>query len=409
MAVTILAPGRSARCQAGPLTLEWHVDGGPSSSVALSVEPEQGSHGPAVPVQPLSPGQLLLPLVREPVVVVARPAHGYVFGDGVTLDLTVRLSGGITEYVLHTIDLSGISEARLVAAAPNDGALVLVAEPASAPAPPPRPARGEQQPRFDSGEPTTSPEGPVPPSPPTTQPSGGSTARETLPPSALRAAYSARRRIDSARLPPEQLSQLIVAVDRSASMLSVVRTGALADLLEILLGLSTVVSAEPVLPVWELGQVPSLLPRALSPTTVDGFVGRELQESASTTGTLVRPLVSHLGHTDVRQRVVVVTDGPPPDGVAFAESVAAARVAGSATSWHLVAFARSLSDPSVAAEPWLDELARLPGDAWASVASLTPGVGPSWLSERMSNSAELNRLVNDIFDWAPAGVGNRRF
>ena len=444
MAVTILPSGIGVRCQPVPLTVEWHVDGIPSSALDLHVEYVSGAG--AVTVRPLRPGQFLLPLPTEPVVVIARPVGGHAFPNGAFLEVRLRTPGDAAEYVLADADLSGTSEARLASIEPTGGLLLLTAEPESAPAPPEpaplppppvvsngtRPGQTDRMTELPQQTPPPwgpSPTGPTatgqpatgqplvdgpgpgfpahPPSvggpPPPVTPPGPATPSApvqlgALPELARRTNYACRRQIDGSRLPASQLRDVVVAVDRSASMLPAVRGGALTSLLEILLGLATVVGREPLLPVWQLGAAPRPVRRAVTPDTVAGFVAAELSEQASLSGVALTPLVDQIGSPARPTSVFVITDGVPPDTDVFA-SVVAGRSA--PVSWHLLALARSGTDPRVSAEPWADELTALRRDGWASVAALSPEPHDGWVAERLADDRQLDLLVADLFPWPP--------
>lgn len=434
MAISILSPGVSVRCASAPLTMEWNVDGMPAHALDLRVERQSSSgDGQPVRVRPLRPGQLLIPVPDEPLVVIARPVSGHVFPDSVFLELRFRTPTS-AEYVLSDSDLSGTPGSRLASIAPGDGVLVLTAEPdLLQPAPPAQPSEPTSAPQppgvRTGGGAAAQPPGPSQPEVPRPQqdvnwsstsgpfsvpgsdgsgyshnrPFGQPSAPvnlDALPGLAKRTAYAARRQVDAARLPASQQRLIVLAIDRSASMLPVLRSGAVDALLEVLIGLSAVVGRNTELPVWQLGATPRPTSGPLLPTATDSFVDRELREEASITGTVLAPLAERVGTSEGPTSVFVVTDGSPPDLEAFRAAVSRSR---RQVAWHLIAFARSTTDPQVRAEPWTDELVRMPRDVWASVASITPSRGDGWLQRRLEDPTELETLVADLFDW-PARV-----
>ncbi|MCW2606750.1 MAG: hypothetical protein JWO60_1443, partial [Frankiales bacterium] len=211
-----------------------------------------------------------------------------------------------------------------------------------------------------------------------------------------RAAWAVRRQTGVARLGPDARTELQVAVDRSASLLPALRTGAVQALLEVLLGANGVCGAADAVPVWELGAVPQRLPQPLDRSTAPGFVAHVLGERVTTDGTLLAPLVRTTAAAGPPRTVVVVTDGVPADLEQVTAALRDTTRARGTTRWHLLAVARGADDPTVQHERWRDELAALQplvAERLLTVSSVAPGNGGGWLTARLADVAALDALV----------------
>ncbi len=205
-----------------------------------------------------------------------------------------------------------------------------------------------------------------------------------------------RRQAGAARLAPDARTELLVAVDRSASLLPAQRAGAVQALLEVLLGVSAVWGSADSLPVWELGAVPRPLPQPLDRANAPGFVTHVLGERITTDGTLLAPLVRATAGVGGSRTVVVVTDGVPADLEEVTAALRETTRARGTTRWHLLAIARGTDDATVRHEPWRDELtalAPLVAERLLTVSSVAPGTGPAWLSTRLTEASALDALV----------------
>jgi hypothetical protein len=365
MAVTRLTPGGSARLAPGLLKLNWQVSGATrQNELELAVEALGRPGSVAAGIQSTGSGQALIAALPEAVRVVARRSDGGHFPPVTRLDVQVELRVGQADggqFVLPTTDVSGTTETELFRLMPREG--------------------------FAEFEVSPAPTAVVNP------PADTSLLQRTV--------YSARRLIGGdGQLPAAARRELVVAVDRSASMLPLIRSGVRRDLLELLLGVSQVLSGSRGVPVWQLGRVPRQVRPALSPDTLDRY-DDVLGRSASTEGTVVAPLLSSTAGSVKARVVVVVTDGVPADIDGVTAALAEPAVAGGRTSWHVLALARSLEDPAVRATPWRDELGPLRAIAseQLTVSSIAPGNGDGWLGERLADDDALDDVVAALPFW----------
>lgn len=380
MATLRLSAGGSARCPEGMLTLDWRVAGGSPADVALEVNQVASPATPAVAVSPTGSGKVLIAALPEAVEVQVSPVSGDTFGNGVTVStqLTLRVGGvEAAQYLLPEADVSGTPRTTLLRLTPQPGFWQLdvptdVEVQQSAPAASaPRPAV--------SSEPETDLDG---------------LARD--------AAYAARRRAGSARLPEDRRSELHLAVDRSASMLPLVRGGSGQGVMDVVVGVNDVVGSSSTVALWSLGSIPVPMRPGLTRASAAGRWSAELAERASTGGTLVAPLVSETAGSGPRRTVLVLTDGPPADLPELAAALQSARQAGTSTRWHVLALARTAGDRQVQRDPWRDELASLAPlvrDGLLTCSGITPGEREGWLPELLADEAELARVVDALPFW----------
>ena len=406
MAVTKLAPGGRARCTTGHATLGWSVDGADLSEVVLRVV-QRDAGRPAIGVQPTGPGRLLIAALPVPVVVLVLPRDGNVFRDGVSVsaELTLRVDGHDgDQYVLPEVDVSGTSEQVLLIMVPADGvwSLELPADLAV------RQARPSTHSRVGAPAPSAAAlrapqhDGPAatrltPPEPAQEEADGAQ--QPGVSQLAQRAAYAARRHVGAARLAPEARSEFHVAVDRSASLLPALRTGAVQSLLEVLSGLNSVCGLTDQVPVWELGVAPSRLSTPLDPTTVLGYVTHVLGQRVTTDGTLLAPLVRATAGSGASRTVVVVTDGVPADLTQVTLALRQTTRSRGNTRWHVLAVARGADDPAVRQEAWRNELAPLlplVAERLLTISSVAPGQGAGWLAARLGDVRALDALVGAL-------------
>lgn len=370
MATTRLAPNGSARCPAGRLTVDWRLHGGPADdrlptgTSLVSVVTVAAPGRPAVAVSRTGAGQLLIAALPEPVEVVVRCPVG-TFPDGLAISVQLTLRVGEVEvdrYVLPRADISGTSGTTLVVLTP--------------------------QPGFWQLDVPTRPD-----------------AELALVGLARQAAYTARRSAGSARLPQDRRSALHLAVDRSASLVPLVRDGSGQALLELLLGVNEVVGSQPDVALWSLDSLPRPLPDGLSRATVEGRWAAAFGGQAQTGGTLLTPLVAATRTTTDARTVIVLTDGVPADLDELRAALASARADGSRTRWHLLALARSVGDPEVQRDPWRDELAPLAplvADGLLTCSAVWPELSPGWLATRLAEPLALRRALDALPFWSPS-------
>ena len=379
MATTRLNPSSSARCPEGRLTVDWRLDGGSTDAYLVTVVPVAMPGRPAVAVSQTGAEQLLISTLPEAVEVVVRcPGGTFPNGLGISAQLTLRIGDTeVDRYILPRADISGTSGATLVVLSPHAGFWQI-----DIPA--------------DLVRQTGPPEGEGPPGPTSGVPQVGL---------AQEAAYAARRSAGVARLPQHRRSELHLAVDRSASLLPLVRDGSGQALLELLLGVNGVAGSQPDVALWSLDSLPRSVPAGLTPANVDGRWVGAFGAQAQTGGTLLAPLVAAT-HTPTGARtVVVLTDGVPADLDELRAALGTARAEGSRTRWHLLALARSAGDPGVQLEPWRDELqplAPLVADGLLSCSALSPELSPGWLVTRLTEPRDLRRAIDALPFWSPS-------
>ena len=334
---------------------------------------------PAVAVSQTGSAQLLISALPEAVEVVVRcPGGTFPNGLGIQVQLTLRIGElEVDRYVLPRADVSGTSRTTLVVLTPHPGfwQINLPAEPGRQPGPPEEPCL----PAPSSGV--------------------------ALVGLAQEAAYAARRSAGTARLPHDQRSDLQLAVDRSASLLPLVRDGSGQALLELLLGVNEVAGSQPDVALWSLDSLPRSVRSGLSPANLDGRWVGAFGAQAQTGGTLLAPLVAATQTSTNARTVVVLTDGVPADLDELRTALATARADGSRTRWHLLALARSTGDPGVQLEPWRDELqplAPLVADGLLTCSALSPELSPGWLVTRLAEPRELRRAIDALPLWSPS-------
>src|SRR5690242_9908457 len=111
----------------GSLVLNWTVVGAPAEEVRLEVLLRDGS-SPLSAITSVGPGRLLVSSVLRPTEVVARPASGATFPDGVVVlsQLTRQLGGrDVAQYQLPPADVSGTPHTTLLMMTPGDNVLEL--------------------------------------------------------------------------------------------------------------------------------------------------------------------------------------------------------------------------------------------------------------------------------------------
>lgn len=380
MATVRLKPGGSARCPQGMITLDWRVAAGAPGDVALEVVRVSSPDQPAVAVSPTGPGQVLIAALPEGVAVQVRPTSGDSFGNGVSVNAQITLRvGGVeaAQYVLPATDVSGTPRTTLLRLTPETGFWQL-----DVPA--------------DNGVTTTVRT--ASPAPGTPTPAGD----VNLEGAARDAAYAARRRTGGARLPETLRSELHLAVDRSASLLPLVRAGSGQALMDLVVGVNEVVGSTPTVSLWALGSTPTPLRPGLTRGSAAGRWAGELRDAASTGGTLVAPLVAETASGAAPRTVLIVTDGPPADLPELEAALLRARQEGTRTRWHVLALARTTGDSTVRLESWRDELSRLQPLVSAGLltcSGITPTDKAGWLPALLADEASLDAVVDALPFW----------
>lgn len=380
MATLRLGAGGSARCSEGMLTLDWRVTGGPPADVVLEVNRAAAPGTPAVAVSPTGSGKVLIAALPETVDVQVRPATGETFGNGVAVSTQLTLRVGDVEaarYLLPEADVSGTPRLTLLRLTPQPGFWQL-----------------DVPPDVGAQRAATAAAAPHAAAPPEPESDLDGLARD--------AAYAARRRARSARLPEDRRSELHLAVDRSASMLPLVRGGSGQGLMDLVVGVNDVVGSSSTVALWSLGSIPVPMRPGLTRANAGGRWSADLVERASTGGTLVAPLVAEIAARGPRRTVLVVTDGPPADLPELTAALEAARADGTSTRWHVLALARTSGDRQVQREPWRDELAGLAPLVRAGLLTCS-GISPSehegWLLELLADETELAHVVDALPFW----------
>lgn len=392
MTMKKLNPGASLRCPPGALALEWRVKG--TNLVDVLAERVASPGVASAGTRQTGPTRREFPSPTEPLTLVVQSRDGRPLPAGLLVEVRLSVAVSATDssdVVLPRADVSGLTRLPIATLEPRTGFVLVTALEDV------RPAPGS----FHSDAP-----GPGTPADDTTpiapQPEGSDTQR--------RATYAARRLAGSTHLPSADAVDLLVALDRSASMDRLVRDGTVGALLDVLLGVNDVAGRDKHLPVWALESTPARLGPALTPSSADDWMQRELVARATTAGTSLAPLLPRV-RTSASLLVVVITDGVPPDLVDVVTELAAT---GDPTRYHVLAVARSASDPTVRAEPWRDELYELRSVLSASSAvtssSVRPGKGTGWLVGRLEDEDELDALIAALPMWTavgavPAGVG----
>jgi hypothetical protein len=366
MALLRIYPGRTAKCGPGDFVVDYAVEGAPAGSVLVKVEHE-GAHGqPAEGVNWTGPSQLVVAAPSGAVAVTAYPASGPFFANGVAIGLqvTLKVDGQhVSTYGLPVTDISGTSSTTLLIIRPQSDYNELV----------------------------------VPLSGPGRAPEDGTLMKDAI--------YAARRRSGVAKLATDQQSRMFIAVDRSASFLTAVRNGAAQAVLELLLGVNDVVGLDSEVRVYEAAGVPEGHHPSLSMHNLNDYWETTLGHAAHTGGVYAAPLVGATASSTERRTVVVVTDGLPPDLTELADALRATRSAGMRNRVHVLALARSNSDPAVRREPWRDELgplARLRDEGLLTYSSISPGQEADWLRTRLSDQLSLDDVVAGLPFWEVA-------
>jgi hypothetical protein len=382
MTVTKLRPGDSTICRPGTLEVDWQVRGASAQAVRVELEALTAAGPSAVAVQAVGPQSLLLSSLPEAVALVARPQpNETAFADAITFQAQISLRVGnadADQVVLAPVDVSGTASAVLFTVAPAPGGWEITAAPAGRSAAPPA---GSPAPEPGSRR--------LPPEPPTA----------TVSP-LRRAEFATRRYVGGAvALPADQRTTMVVAVDRSASMLPHQRSGALSSILELILGVNAVCGTDSVVPMWRMSREPGPIRPDLSESSVGGYVENVLGDQALTSGTALAPLIDLLPRDAGRQTVFLITDDVPPDLDASAAALRARPDPPGSLSWHLLVLARHRTDPLVRAEPWRDELrplAPLADGGLLTVSAIAPDDTSNWLANRLASPDELAAVVSGL-------------
>lgn len=381
MAVIGLHPGSVLRSSPGQATVSWAVTGCPAHEVVLDVVQLADRTRPAVAIRRTGVNELLVADLPLAIALVARPLGSSVFPDGVTISGEIALRVGGTDgdqYVLPRADVSGTASTVMVTLTPAPDAWE-VAVPADVVVRP-------------IGRPQSKGSAVVITAPEVTEEQPGQDLVQ-------RTSYAVRRRVGQGQLPVDRRTELHVAVDRSASLLPFVRSGAAQSVLEVLLGYNAVCGRDTEVAMWELGARERRVQPSLSMQTVSGYWERVLGEQASTGGTLLAPLVLATATSSVPRTVVVISDGVPGDVHRAGREIEAARSSGTTTQWHLLLFARGPEAPEVLREPWRDEtvpLAELRRTGVLGLTSVSVGRGLGWLAERLAARAALEAMVRTL-------------
>jgi hypothetical protein len=401
MALIRLNPGASVQCSLGEFVLDCHVDGADADVLTLQVTQQAQPDQPAAAVNRAGVAQLVVAALPVAVDVVAVPTTGQNFGNDVIVSAQVTLLIGgnpVSQYSLPRINVSGTPFTTLVTISPFSGyaqldvpldAVVARQHETSRP-PVPVPAGST------SGRPAE-PAGPAGSAAPAEHPVHS--AETGL---AQQAAYAARRRAGSGKLPADQRTHLFLAVDRSASFLPAVRSGAAQCLLEVLVGVNEVTGVDNRVHVFEAAAVARPV-RQLTTANLDGYWTDVLGDQAHTGGVLTAALVAETDSATDRRTVVVITDGLPPDLDELTQALSAARAAGTRTRLHLLCIAKSVADPETRREPWRDELAAvgaLRDEGLLTCSAITPGTGEGWLRSHLSDGAVLDAVVSALPFWS---------
>jgi hypothetical protein len=376
MTVIMLRPGMSAGCPAGALEIDWHARGVAPSSVTVIVEVLDAPGRPAPAVLPVGDQTLRLTGLPAAVALTARPRNaGTVFPDGVIFDVRLSMGAGqdgSDQMVLAPVDISGtaISTPLTITPTPTGWEVTAVSS-------------GHWVSADTAG--ATS--------------GAGSDESTTL---VQRATWSARRHAGAHSLPPNRLTEFVLAVDGSASMLTHHRSGAVRALLELFLGVNAVCGANQAIAIWGTGWAPARLRTDLTTATLDECDAMVIDDRALTSGTALAPLVTVLPPARSRRTVFVITDDVPPDLDAATIALAARPDVPHLTAWHLLELALGRQDPTARVEPWRDEsrpLATLVERGLATTSAITPGNGQGWLAESLSTRDHLDALVGDLCLW----------
>jgi hypothetical protein len=377
------------RCPPGALEINWQVRGLTTDHVRVSIEVADGPSRPAVSIQKLGDQRLLLTGLPEAVVVVARPLHaeGY-FADRTVFDVQVQLrstDGGGDQIVLTPVDVSGTRSATLLTISPDALGWEVLA-----------PLPGVPLVPADSAEPVDTGFAPQP---------GPAANLADLPALSARAAYSARRRIGEPAMPPYRRANIVAAVDRSASMLPHLRSGAVQSVVEMLVGVNAVAGATAEIPLWTLSAAPTRVRPDLDAATVDGYASTLINDQELDSGTAVAPFIAHLPATGGAQTVLLISDDVPPD---LGDVRTALRNRGDRPGsivWHFLVFGRGSTDPGVRNEPWRNEMAALEAlsvDSPLTVSTVAPRDYTGWLADDLADQHRLDDIVSGLDIWRDA-------
>jgi hypothetical protein len=374
--VTILQPGSERGFTPGQVTIAWKVEGGRPADVLVQVLIAD-SDVEATSVRALEPGRLRLSTLPQRVSVTARPVEADVFPDGTVLtgQITSHTDGEPEQFVLPRIDVSGTPYVILVQLFPDTDAWHIAVPPHELP-------RGPRTPPGSRG--VSLDEGSVGLPDPTGD-------------LVVKAGYSARRQVGVPRLPVASQWQLRIAIDRSASFLPFMHSGAVQTLLEVLIGINGVIGNRKEVEVWDLAPSPRRLPVLLAEENVHDYADQHLQRRTLVGGSPLEPLVHDLSGSG-RTMNVVLTDGAPPDLKGVTDRLRqSAEPTGAA--WHMLVIGRGPDDPEVRRQPWRDELSDLRpflAEGLLRASSVTPESGVAWLAHRLENTASLDQLVGAL-------------
>jgi hypothetical protein len=394
MTVRRLAAGARARVGAHSLTVRWVVKGDTEARITVYANGGAELGEPEVSYVVEQNVLVLYPTAAD-VLIAALAPPGSVFPTGSAVQMRVETSYPSEEsdlVVCAPVDVGGLTRSEVLhIRRDGDEAVVSTAEsvqPAEpdSPGPAPRPDSLEAEVGVEQAQ-SAEPAGMVS--------VAGYERRQQL---IGKACAAARIGIDRPRAQDSDLRTIVVVIDRSASMVVGLHSGAVEAILSVLAGVGEVFGTRPAV-VWGIdaqnaSPVGRLTPQSLLDCQEEAF-------SQLSTGMSLEPLHHVTSEVSDPTLLYVLTDGQLGDADGIIDELSRVRAAPVPIDVHVVALALSSADFRTPAPPALspaDPLADLGPAIAAGLLRLT-AVGPGLcggLIEELQEESVLRRLVRSL-------------